>query len=379
MVAVFVSYRVRDEPGYATLVHRELARRFGFGQVFLAARSIGLGDNFADRIHQTLTQCQVLLAVIGPRWVPDLGDPETDWVQVEIREALTRRMRVIPILVEDTAMPRELDLPTGIKPLARCQHLRLRHYSVDNDLARLLQQLTNVLPVLADNAPAFGTPAWFRFADRPRSTAGLSILAGSILRATTADIWVNSENTEMRMARPTDLSISGIIRYWGARRDETGHITADIVADALEEHVGERRPVAPTTAIATESGELRRTHNVAYIVHVAAVHGEPGAGYRQVGDIGGCVRNALGVAETLIGTLRRRTILFPLLGTGVAGADITGTVQMIVSAATEYLTDHTDSRLRWIQFLGYSQREHQALVDAFRSLPLMPGEANGPP
>lgn len=370
MVAIFVSYRVRDEPGYATLLQRELAQRFGFGQVFLAARSIDLGDNFADVIHHTLAQCQILLAVIGPNWLSGLGKQQEDWVQLEIGEAFARGMRVIPVLIEDVEMPHATELPAAIAALSRCQHLRLRHYSIDTDLARLVEQLTAVLPVSRDSEPAIGGPVWYRFTDRPESIAGLAIAAGSIRRATSADIWVNSENTEMRMARPTDWSVSAIIRYWGARRDDTGRIAEDLIADALEARVGDRRPVAPTTAIATTAGQLAETNNVAFIVHVAAVYGEPGAGYRQVADVGGCVRNALRAAEPLVATLPRRTILFPLLGTGVAGADISHTARVMVHAAAEYLDDHPDSGLRWIQFLGYSRREHRALLEVFGSLSL---------
>ena len=34
------------------------------------------------------------------------------------------------------------------------------------------------------------------------------------------DIWVSSENINMEMARPYDTSVSGLIRYLGATKDE---------------------------------------------------------------------------------------------------------------------------------------------------------------
>ena len=53
------------------------------------------------------------------------------------------------------------------------------------------------------------------------------------LRNEPIDVWVNSENINMAMARPYEGNISGLIRYLGARRDETGTIVKDVIADEL--------------------------------------------------------------------------------------------------------------------------------------------------
>jgi O-acetyl-ADP-ribose deacetylase (regulator of RNase III) len=366
VAAVFVNYRVQDQPGYATLVHHALAQEFGSDQVFLASRSIRLGDDFVDQVFDTLRRCQVLIAVIGPEWPGLLGDPRQDWVQREIAEAFSGGRRVIPVLIENAEIPAEADLPRGIAALARCQHLRLRHYTIEDDLAHLVRELRNLLPHLADETRASGATSSFRLARGSRCE--LVIVPGDIVRCTTADVWVNSENTEMRMARPTDFSVSGAIRFWGSRRDETGRPVDDLISAELDAKVGQR-PVAPGTVITTGAGELARTHNVQHVIHVAAVHGEPAAGYRQVADVGGCVRNVLAVAEGLE-PLPLRSVLFPLLGTGAARADIAATVESMVTAAMDHLVDHPDTGLRRIQFLGYTRRELEALVKTFQQLPL---------
>lgn len=367
MAAVFVNYRVQDQPGYATLVHQALAGHLGTSEVFLASRSIRLGDDFVDEVFDALSRCRVLVAVIGSSWRSLLGDPRSDWVQRELTDAFSRGIRVIPVLIEDAEVPAEADLPDGIAALARCQHLRLRHYTIENDLAHLVRELRGLLPDLADEARASGAPSAFRAKGHP---CELVIVPGDILRCTTADVWVNSENTEMRMARPTDFSVSGIVRFWGSRRDQAGRMADDPISAELETMVA-HRPVAPGTAFVTAAGELTRSHNVQYVIHVAAVHGEPGAGYRQVGDVGGCVRNVLVAAEGLAG-LRLRSVLFPLLGTGAAGAGVPGTAESMVAAAVDHLVDHPDTRLRRIQFLGYTRREHEALQSVFRQLSLTP-------
>lgn len=357
MPAIFVNYRVLEQPGYATLLHRELAARFGADRVFLASRSLRAGDDFVAEVFAHLRRSQVLLAVIGPRWLDFAGDPESDWVLREIAEAFALGLRVIPVLIEDAELPE--NLPPSVAALARCQYVRLRHYSIDSDIGVLVQELQRV------KTPP--SASLFRLDRDPVPTCRIGITSGSIRRVHDADVWVNSENTDMRMARHTDFSVSAIIRYWGSARDEAGRITEDLVADELERIAAPRRPVAPAAALVTGSGTLAVTNNVRHVIHVAAVQGEPGEGYRQVSDIGGCVINALARAEQLL----VRTILFPLLGTGVAGADVTHTARMLVQAAVHHIERHPDTRLHRISFLAYDEHERAALDEAVRALPLV--------
>ncbi|MFD5829304.1 TIR domain-containing protein [Lentzea sp. NPDC060358] len=366
MASVFVNYRVQDQPGYATLVHQALAQHLGADQVFLASRSIRLGDDFVDQVFDTLSRCKVLIAVIGDKWRSLLGDEATDWVQREISNAFSHRIRVIPVLIENAEMPTETELPMCIKALARCQHLRLRHYTVENDMAHLVRELRNLVPHLTDDARASGPATSFQF--ESALNCEFVIVQGDILRCTTADVWVNSENTDMHMARPTDFSVSGIIRFWGSSRDQTGRMIDDPIAAELETLVGQR-PVSPGSVFVTGSGQLENTHNVRRVIHVAAVHGEPGVGYRQVGNVGGCVRNVL---NTLEGLANARSVLFPLLGTGEAGADVDATAEAVVSAAVDHVVDHLDTKLCRIHFLGYTRREAEALTRVFRRLSLIP-------
>ena len=364
MSMVFVNYRVREQSGYASLIYRELAQRFGAERVFMASRSLRPGDDFTERILDTLRRCEVLLAVIGSRWVAHFGDYDDDWVRREIREAFQAGLRVVPVLVEDTELLDADELPDDIAKLARCQYVRVRHHSLDTDLAYLVGELLRVAPGLA-RPTTVPRETVFRLAS---ADCQLEIVPGTIRRVRHADIWVNSENTEMHMARHNDFSISGIIRYWGALRDETGRIVSDVIADELDDRVRTVRPVAPGAAVVTGAGALTASHNVQRIIHVASVQGEPGAGYRQIRNVGVCVTNALHHAERLADDLPNRTVLFPMLGTGVAGADVAATASAMVTAAVDHLVQYPDTGLRRLCFLAYNDREHRALEDAFGSV-----------
>jgi WD40 repeat protein/uncharacterized protein YjbI with pentapeptide repeats/3',5'-cyclic AMP phosphodiesterase CpdA/type II secretory pathway predicted ATPase ExeA len=156
MSGVFVNYRVEDEAYAAALIDRELSAWFGSENVFRASRSIHPGDDYPGELLTGLRGCSVLLAVLGPNWSGAADEKGCrritrgdDWVRREIAEAFERDIRVIPVLVADAVMPAEDDLPSDIGRLARCQYLRLHHRNVRHDIARLIEELTELAPDLA--------------------------------------------------------------------------------------------------------------------------------------------------------------------------------------------------------------------------------------
>jgi O-acetyl-ADP-ribose deacetylase (regulator of RNase III)/transcriptional regulator with XRE-family HTH domain len=205
--------------------------------------------------------------------------------------------------------------------------------------------------------------------------ASVNVVTGDLRRIRCAEVWVNPENTHMRMARFEDFSTSAIIRYEGAQRDETGLVVADTIADELHRRVAGRTPVAPGTAITTGSGNLAQTNGVRYVIHVAAVHGEPGEGYQQVADVAGCVTNALAEAERIAAVDEPvRSILFPLLGAGTGGGDLEHTATALLGAALDHFAAPKPGTVRAIYFLAYTDRELdlcRAIFDDHRRLRLV--------
>ncbi|MDI6100264.1 hypothetical protein QLQ12_16790 [Actinoplanes sp. NEAU-A12] len=222
-------------------------------------------------------------------------------------------------------------------------------------------------PVTADRSAILPYSETFPYRIRGAST-GITLVTGDIRRVTFADVWVNSENTEMRMSRFEENSISAIIRFEGALRDGTGRVVEDVVADALERAVADRRPVPAGAAVITGPGGLAAGRGVRHIVHVAAVRGEPGEGYRPVADIGGCVTNALLATEGLDGVA---TILFPLLGAGAAGAAAGPTAQTMIGAMLDHVAGGRHSRLRTIYLLASTADERDDCRRVMDGTPLL--------
>jgi TIR domain len=92
---IFLSYRRDDSAGPAALLYDRLAAHFGHEQVFKDIDSLSPGANFPREIAIAVGSCDVLLAVIGKRWlmitnqhgVRRLDDPG-DFVRLEIEAAL---------------------------------------------------------------------------------------------------------------------------------------------------------------------------------------------------------------------------------------------------------------------------------------------------
>ena len=144
---IFISYR-REETAYpAGWLYDRLADRFG-GQVFKDVDSIQLGDDFVEVITRAVGSCDVLVALIGDQWLTitdahgrrRLDDPD-DFVRLEIEAALTRKVRVIPILVDGARMPRADELPDSLVKLVRRQALELSPARFEFDTSRLLKVL----------------------------------------------------------------------------------------------------------------------------------------------------------------------------------------------------------------------------------------------
>ena len=156
MSKLFVSYRRDDTADLTGRLHEKLKGHFGPGTVFMDIDAIPLGVDFRKHLADEVNQCDVLLAVIGDHWLDAtyqdgpkkdarrLDDPQ-DYVRIEVESALARGIPVVPLLVGRTAMPREADLPDGLKELAFRNAAAVRsgpdfHGQVDR-LIRGLEQL----------------------------------------------------------------------------------------------------------------------------------------------------------------------------------------------------------------------------------------------
>src|SRR5262249_39600160 len=121
---IAISYRREDSLPVAGRLYDRLQSEYGKGNVFMDFDSIPYGVDFREHIKQMIDRSNVLIAMIGPDWVGRqkhrgrrIDDP-ADFVRLEIAYALERDLRIIPVLVGNTVMPRPDVLPKNIEALA---------------------------------------------------------------------------------------------------------------------------------------------------------------------------------------------------------------------------------------------------------------------
>ncbi len=110
-------------------IAEKLHATFGESVVFYDYESIGPSSKWTSSIEIALKQCQLLLAIIGPRWTNirsangknRLDDPH-DLVRFEISTALKRRIPILPVLVGKAPLPLREDLPKDLVGILDYRH-----------------------------------------------------------------------------------------------------------------------------------------------------------------------------------------------------------------------------------------------------------------
>lgn len=151
MPRLLISYRREDTTPYAGRLYDRLSDSFGHPAVFMDVDAIEPGEDFIAAIERALSEADVLLALIGPRWTQVTGDngerrldDPMDYVRVEIGTALARGMRVIPILVGGAVIPRVDELPDDLVALSLRQAYLVTDVRFHADVDALIRFLRSL-------------------------------------------------------------------------------------------------------------------------------------------------------------------------------------------------------------------------------------------
>jgi hypothetical protein len=149
--AIFITYRRDDSIDVTGRIYDRLCEYFGKENVFKDVDSIPLGVNFRKYLGEAVGKCDVLLTIIGRRWLAaDSGqrrlDDDRDFVRIEIEAALKREIPVVPVLVQGSSMPRTEDLPQTLQPLVEQQGIPVRpDPDFHPDMSRLIKGIEGYL------------------------------------------------------------------------------------------------------------------------------------------------------------------------------------------------------------------------------------------
>lgn len=142
-----------------------------------------------------------MLVVIGPHWAetkdgePKLQAPD-DFVRREIEQAFEHGSAIIPVLVDETPMPRAATLPVSIRGLADQQATSLRNDHFADDFANLARAVRETL----------GLP--------PRTRLWPSVLLGGLLLGAAAAWGLRQQTTSPTPETASEPDVTGPPLQW---------------------------------------------------------------------------------------------------------------------------------------------------------------------
>jgi TIR domain len=176
MARIAISYR-REDSGWITgrifdrlKNHYENAKSAVSGRtstVFLDYDATPVGVDFRDYIRRAFDNCDVLLAIIGPKWMGDDQAGGTrlsrddDWVRIEIETALKKNIPVIPVLIDRTPLPSKEALPEAVRDIVYRQAAGIdTQIDFNTHMERLIRQIDQLAgepPVTSEGSSSPGT------------------------------------------------------------------------------------------------------------------------------------------------------------------------------------------------------------------------------
>lgn len=144
---IFISYRRIDTADVTGRIYDRLLVKYEKQNIFKDVDSIPLGVDYRHYIYDKVSQCKVLLAVIGSNWdqfnsqtgLRRIDEPK-DFLRIEIECAINRNIPIIPILIGNAKIPDSKNLPESLQSLSFRNGIRIRpDPDFNNDMNRLLK------------------------------------------------------------------------------------------------------------------------------------------------------------------------------------------------------------------------------------------------
>jgi hypothetical protein len=209
-------------------------KRLPFRQTGSRLNAIPLGANFVKVLHNAVSNCDALLAVIGPNWLTvtdedgqrKLDNPH-DAVRIEIATALKRDISVIPILLDGAKIPRVERLPDELQELALRNGVEVHHASFRGDMDKLIRGLK-----LAPQKPSFKRK--LQQADQWRMLIG----SGAVVVVAVAIFWMIHLRPEAVLAARD--AVHSVIELIKGKRD-----ALDSVLDIINGNGEKKWPTHP--------------------------------------------------------------------------------------------------------------------------------------
>lgn len=192
---IFISYRHKDTQGEASRLADDLRAALSGVHIFRDVETIAPGEDFVAALERALSECSVMLVLIGPIWLETrdaqgrrkIDDPN-DWTRLEVATGLKRGVRVIPVTCRDASLPSTDELPEDLRELRRRQAFQLDNDRWRYDFEQLVDKLVQAegfrRPERAPAetpAAAAKAPGWKRWTVGAAAVAGVLVVIASMI------------------------------------------------------------------------------------------------------------------------------------------------------------------------------------------------------
>lgn len=133
----FISYRRVDSLHESHALEKALLRLNSAEypiEAFIDTEKIKLGQDFEKKMIKELEDSDVVLAVIGHKWLNAVTDKDSgtrrinrqdDPVRLELEKAIEKKIPLVAVLLDDAKQPGEMDLPSSLANLATAPPFKL--------------------------------------------------------------------------------------------------------------------------------------------------------------------------------------------------------------------------------------------------------------
>jgi hypothetical protein len=161
MPTIVISYRRSDSSAISGRIYDRLTAHYGEHSVFMDVDNIPFGTDFRSHIRETLQRSDILIAIIGTKWLGSSADgnsrmqEKTDPVRLEIETALERKIPILPVLVDGAKMPESTELPAEFGSFA---YLNAAEVATGRDFRSHMERLIGAIDQVTTGNPAAATP-----------------------------------------------------------------------------------------------------------------------------------------------------------------------------------------------------------------------------
>jgi branched-chain amino acid transport system substrate-binding protein len=144
---IFISYRREDAADAAGRIRDWLVqtRRVAKEDVFMDVTGILPGADFMEVIEKKIAQCGAMIVLISPAWLNQIDTEAGKYLRAEaeaaLRQAGSRKLLIIPVMVGGAAMPSAEQLPESLRALTKRSGTPVRAASFDYDMGLVRKAL----------------------------------------------------------------------------------------------------------------------------------------------------------------------------------------------------------------------------------------------